>query len=83
MKKSELIKRIYRIEKNNETFFSESHVCFGEIGTLNITEVKDNVKPVVTKLEKEFKRMVDLGIIEPIKKLTDWVNRKFCICFDP
>ena len=56
--------------------------------TLNIThhiEVKDNVKPVVThvrkvphtlkpKLEKELKRMVDLDIIKPIKKPTEWVN---------
>ena len=55
---------------------------------MNIThhiEVKGNVKPVVTparkvphalkpKLEKELKRMVDLDIIEPIKKPTDWVN---------
>ena len=79
----QLIKRICRIEKNNDTFFSESHDCFGEIGTLNITEVKDNVKPVVTKLEKELKRMVDLGIFEPIKKPTDWVNGKLCICLYP
>ena len=79
----QLIKRICRIEKNNDTFFSESHDCFEEIGTLNTTEVKDNVKPVVTKLEKELKRMVDLGIFEPIKKPTDWVNGKLYICLYP
>ena len=80
--------RICRIETNSETFFSEIHDCFGEIGTLNTThhiEVKENVKPVVTlvhkvphalkpKLEKELKRMVDLDIIEPIEEPTDWVN---------
>ena len=76
----QLIKRICRIQKNNEKSLSDSHDCFGEIGTLNTTEVKDNVKPVVTKLEKE---LVDLSIIQPIKKLTDWVNGKLCICLDP
>ena len=84
----QLIKRICRIETNSETFFSEFHDCFGEMGTLNTThhiEVKENVKPVVNparkaphalkpKLEKELKRMVDLDIIEPIEKHTDWVN---------
>ena len=51
----QLIKRICRIETNSETFFSEFHDCFGEIGTLSTThriEVKDNVKPVVTPLCK-------------------------------
>ena len=81
----ELIKRICRIETNSETLFSEFHDCFREIGTLNTThqiEVIDNVKPVVTPvrkvpqalkphLEKELKRMIDLGIIEPIKKPTN------------
>ena len=52
-------------------FFSEFHDCFGEIGPL---KVKDNVKQVVTKLNKEFKRMVDLDIIALIKKLSHWVN---------
>ena len=84
----QLIKRICRIETNTETFFSKFHDCFGEIGTLNTThhiEVKDNIKPVVIpvrivphvlkpKLEKKLKRMVDVDIIEPIKKPTDWVN---------
>ena len=84
----QLIKRIFRIQTNGETFFSEFHDCFGEIGTLNTThhiEVKHNVKPVVTpvrkvphelkpKLENELKRIVDLDIIEPIEKPTDWVN---------
>ena len=102
----QLIKRICRTETNSERFFSEFHDCFGEIGTLNTThhiEVKDNVKPVVTpvhkvphalkpKLEKELKRMIDLDIIEPIKKPTDWVNclvivekpnGKLRICLDP
>ena len=81
----QLIKRICRIETNKEMFFSEFHDCFGEIGTLNTThhiEVKDNVKPVVTpvrnvphalkpKLAKELKQMIDLDIIESIKKPTD------------
>ena len=67
----QLIKRICRIEKNTEKVFSEFHDCFREIGTLNRTQLKDNVKPVVTKLEKELTRMVDLGIIELIKTLTD------------
>ena len=86
LKKSEhlqLVKRICRTEKNNETFFSESHDSFGEIGTLNTNEVKDNVKLVVAKLEKELKRIFDLGIIELIKKPTDWVNRKLCLCLNP
>ena len=63
-------------------FFSEFHDSFGEIGTLNTThhiEVIDNVKPVVNpvrkvphalkpKLEKELKQVIDLDIIEQIKK---------------
>ena len=55
------------------------------MNTTHHIEVKDNVKPVVTpvrkvlhalepKLEKELKRMIDLDVIEPIKKPTDWVN---------
>ena len=62
--------------------------CFGEIGTLKNThhiEIKDNVNPAVTplrkihlalkpKLEKKLKRMVDLDIIEPVQKPTNWVN---------
>ena len=62
--------------------------CFGEIGTLKNThhiDIKDNVIPVVTlvrkippalkpKLENELKRMVDLDIIEPVQKPSDWVN---------
>ena len=44
------------------------------------------------KLEIELKRMVDLDIIEPIQKPTDWVNGlvlvekpngKFWVCLDP
>ena len=31
----QLIKRICRTERNSETFFSEFHDCFGEIGTCN------------------------------------------------
>ena len=55
------------------------------MNTTHHIEVKDNVKPVVIpvrkvphalkpKLEKELKGMVDLDIIEPIKKPTDWIN---------
>ena len=44
-----LKKKICRIETNSEIFFSKFHECFGEIGTLNNhTEVKNNVKPIVT-----------------------------------
>ena len=98
----QLIKGICRTEINSETFFSEFHDCFGEIDTDHV-EVKDNVKQVVTpvckvphalklKLEKTLKRMVDLDIIKPIEKPTDWVdglvilekpNGKFCICLNP
>ena len=73
------------------------------MNTTHHIEVKGNVKPVVTlvpkvphalksKLEKELKRMVDLDIIEPIEKPTDWVNGlvivkkpngKLSICLDP
>ena len=44
------------------------------------------------KLEKELKHMVDLDIIEPVQKPTDWVNRlvvvekpnrKPWVCLDP
>ena len=44
------------------------------------------------KLEKELKRMVDLDMIEPIQKPTDWVNGlvvverpngKLRVCLDP
>ena len=55
------------------------------MSTTHHIEVKDNIKPVVIpvrivphvlkpKLEKKLKRMVDVDIIEPIKKPTDWVN---------
>ena len=74
LKKSEhlqLMKRIRRIETNNEKFISEFHVVLE----------KGDVKPVVTpvrknphalkKIKKEFQRMVDLDLIELIKKPTD------------
>ena len=51
----QLTKRISKLETNSETFFSEFHDCFGEIGTLNATyhiEVKDDVKSVVTPVRK-------------------------------
>ena len=51
----------------------------------HVIEIKGNVKPVITpvskvphvlkpKIEKELKQMVNLDIIEPMKKSTDWVN---------
>ena len=78
---------------------------FWRIGTLkNIhhIEIKDNVTPVVTpvgkiplalkpKLEKELKCMVDLDIVEPVQKSTNWANgllvvekpnEKFWVCLD-
>ena len=101
-----LIKRISTINVSDEQFLSEFSDCFGEIGTLKNThhiEIKDNVTPVVTpvrkiplalkpKLKKELKRMVDLDIIEPVQKPTDWVNGlvlvekpngKLRVCLDP
>ena len=101
-----LIKRISTINVSDEQFLSEFSDCFGEIGTLKNThhiEIKDNVTPVVTpvrkiplalkpKLEKELKRMVDLDIIEPVQKPSDWVNGlvlvekpngKLRVCLDP
>ena len=62
--------------------------CFGEIVCLQHThhiEVRDNVKPVIapirkiplalkSKLKDELQRMIRLDIIEPVEKLTDWVN---------
>ena len=101
-----LIKRISAINVSGEQFLPEFSDCFGEIGTLKNThhiEIKDNVTPVVTpvrkmslalkpKLEKELKRMVDLDIIEPVQKPTNWVNGlvlvekpngKLRVCLDP
>ena len=80
--------------------------CFGEIGCLPRThhiEIRDDVKPVIApvrkipfalkpKLKKELTRMVDLEIIEPVEKPTDWVNALVIvskpngdlrICLDP
>ena len=101
-----LIKRISAINVSDEQFFSEFSDCFGELGTLKNThhiEIKGNVAPVVTpvrkmpltlkpKLEKELKHMVDLDIIKPVQKPTNWVNRlvvvekpnrKLLVCLDP
>ena len=101
-----LIKRISGLNVSGEQFFSEFSDCFGAIGPLKSThyiEIKDNVTPMVTpvrkiplslkpKLEKELKRMVDLDIIEPIQKPTNWVNGlvlvekpngKLRVCLDP
>ena len=101
-----LIKGISAINVRNEQFLSEFSDCFGEIGTLKNThhiEIKDIVTPVVipvrkiplslkSKLEKELKRMIDLDIIEPVQKPTNWVNGlvlvekpngKLWVCLDP
>ena len=51
----QLIKRTCRIETNSEMFFSEFHNFLGEVGILNTAnyiEVKDNVKLVVTPVQK-------------------------------
>ena len=62
--------------------------CFGQVGTLTFTDhcgIKDNVTPVATpvrkipvalkpKIETELKHIVDLDIIEPVQKPTDWDN---------
>ena len=79
-----LIKYISAINVSGEQFLSEFSDCLGETGTLkniHYIEIKDNVTPVrkiplalKPKLEKELKRMVDLDIIEPVQKRTDWVN---------
>ena len=55
MWKFQIIKKNCRTKKDNENFFLEFHDCFGEIGTLKTThhtEVKDNVKPLVTPVGK-------------------------------
>ena len=101
-----LIKCICSIKLKENSFLSEFSDCFGEIGTLNKThhiEIKKNFTPIVTpiqqiphslkpKVEKELKRMIDLGIIELVDELTDWVNGlvtagkpngKLQICLDP
>jgi hypothetical protein len=80
--------------------------CFGEIGCLKKThhiELRDDIKPVVVpvrkvpfalkpKLKEELQRMVDLNVIEPVEKPTEWVNtlvivskpnEKLRICLDP
>ncbi len=80
--------------------------CFGEIGCLKKThhiELRDDIKPVVIpvrkvafalkpKLKEELQRMVDLNVIEPVEKPTEWVNAlvivskpngKLRICLDP
>ena len=76
-----LIKHIFAINVSGEQFLSEFSDCFGEIGTLKNThhiEIKDNVIPVVTsvqkillalkpKLEKELKCMIDMDISEPVQ----------------
>ena len=100
------MKRIYSVESKENSFLSEFSDCFGEIGTLNKTHhiaIKDNFIAVVTlvlrtphslnpKVEKKPKYMVDLDLIEPIDKPTDWVNGlvilekpngKLRICVDP
>ena len=83
-----LIKRISAVNVSDEQFLFEFSDCFGEIGTLKNAhhiEIKHNVTPVVTpvrkiplalkhKLEKELRHMVDLDIIKPVQKPTDWVN---------
>ena len=80
-----LIKHISAVNVRDEQFLSEFSDCLGEIETLKNTlhiAIKDNVTPVVTpvrkipialklKLEKEFKCMVDLDIIEPVQKPTN------------
>ena len=101
-----LTKRISAVNVSDEQFLSGFSDCFGKIGTLKNThhiEIKDNVTPVVTpvrkipfalkpKLEKELKRMVDLDIIEPVQKPTDWANGlvavenpsgKLSVCLEP
>ena len=57
---------------------------------LVITPVRKIPLILKPKLEKELKRMVDLEIIEPVQKPTDWVkglveklNGKLRVCIDP
>ena len=80
--------------------------CFGEIGCLkrpHHIELRDDVKPVIIpvrqvpfalkpKLKEELQRMVELNVIEPVEKPTEWVNAlvivskpngKLQICLDP
>ena len=55
----------------------------------SVTKIPLTLKP---KQEKELKSMVELDIIEPVQKPTDWVNglvviekpnRKLRVCLDP
>ncbi|CAB4038901.1 Hypothetical predicted protein, partial [Paramuricea clavata] len=77
------------IEEAYSSNISEEYAdCFGEIGTLKSTyhmSLKDDVRPVVVpprklpfalkdRLMKELDRMESMGIIEKVKKSTDWVN---------
>ena len=57
-----------------------------------VTPVRKIPLALKPKLEKELKRIVDLDIIEPVQKPTDWVNGlvlvekpngKLRICLDP
>ena len=62
--------------------------CFGEIGCLKRThhiELRDDVKPVIIpvrqvpfalkpKLKDGLQHMVELNVIEPVEKPTEWVN---------
>ena len=80
------IKCISAVNVSGEQFLSEFSKCFGEIGILKNTrhiEIKDKVTPVVTPvrkiplaLEKEWKRMVDLDIIESVQKLNKVIKRE-------
>ena len=90
-----LIKFISVVNINNKQFLCEFPDFFGEIGSLKNTdhfEIKDNVAPLVTparkipltlkaKLEQELKHMVDLNIIKPVPKPTDWVNKLILVKF--
>ena len=84
-----LINCISVVNINNKQFLCEFPDCFGEIWSLKNTdhiEINDNVAPLVTparkipltlkaKLEQQLKHMVDLNIIKPVPKLTDWVKK--------
>ena len=90
-----LINCISVVNINNKQFLCEFPDFFGEIGSLKNTdhfEIKDNVAPLVTparkipltlkaKLEQELKHMVDLNIIKPVPKPTDWVNKLILVKF--
>lgn len=83
-----MAKRVGLVARVNEMNSRSTGDVFGEIGLMNCEPVKikwtDEAEPysvniplrvpfpLLPKVEKEFKRMLSLGIIEEVTKPTDW-----------